>query len=154
MARKVNVSYHTGESKTIKVKGDNSSLSQKVKNDRYLERKTTNARQMESLNTGMSLFGLIVTVLLAIAVIRVLAGYEGLSFTSLLEALGNAPNIQMPLSSSINMFNIGGEWVILDGLRRTINSLGSILGVALWCAQGLVQCILYFAYFIGFIFVG
>lgn len=150
MSRKVNVHYHTGESKQIKVKGQ----TRQELNQKWLDKKTTNARYTDNMRTGLSVFMLIVAILIGIAVIRMFAGYEAISFTTLLETLSNAPNIQMSLSSSMQLVHIGGEWEILDGIRRFINSLGSMFGISIWCAQGLFQCILYFGYFIGFIFVG
>lgn len=125
-----------------------------AKNKAYLERKTTNARNMDNLNTGFSVFTLIVTILIGICLIRILSGYDGLTFASFLEMLSNAPDITMSLSSTMQYLHISGEWTILDGLRVFLNSLMSMFSISLWCVSGLAQCILYFGYFLAFIFVG
>lgn len=143
----------------MKIKHSESSIETKTVKDKQgsftvVSKKESSPNTSISGSVSMGLFGLIISILLGIAVIRMLAGYEGLSFASLLEALANAPNIQMSLSSSMQIIHIGGEWAILDGLRRFINTLGSMFGVSIWCCQGLLQCITYFIYFLGFIFVG
>lgn len=129
-------------------------LNEKAKNKAYINNKSTANQRINSLNTGLSLFTLIVAILIGIAVIRMLSGYSGMSFTTLLESLSKAPDIQMSLSSTMKSLTIKGEWAILDGLRRFINTLTSMFSVSLWCVTGLAQCIIYFAYFIGFIFIG
>lgn len=151
MSRKVNVHYTDGSSRKIKVK--NSIESEKIKNEKYLERKTTHNRRLDSFDTGVSIFGLIVGILIFISLIRTFGGYGSMSFASLLETLANAPNIQMPLNKVVDIFTFNKAWPVLDGLRTFINSLGTIVGVLNWCVLGLYQCVVYLGYFIGFIFV-
>lgn len=90
-------------------------------------------------------------ILLFIAIIRIANNQPILDSFSLLQALSNAPKL-IP-NTLVPLFEITGEWVVLDGLRIFLNSLGTILGALGYFAIEAINLLGYIFYFIRIIFV-
>ena len=123
-----------------------------MKNNNYTHIRTRDNTIVNKKDyTGLHIFNIIFLVILVMCVIRFTFTNSTISFTSFLEFFYYCPSVQMP-SSFINNLTITESWGIFDFLRNFVNSIGTILGTALWLIGNLLNGIVFIFYFIGFIF--
>lgn len=98
------------------------------------------------------LFGFVV-VLIIINVFRHVNGFTGstFGFDNLLSNLSNSNSMQIRFD--ISAFQIGGDWGIVDGIRRFFNAFATILGVLIWLGTNLINLVLFVAQFARLLFV-
>ena len=97
------------------------------------------------------IFNIIFLVILIMCTIRFTFTNTTITFTSFLEFLQNCPSIDLP-KSFINNLTITESWGVFDFFRNFCNSLGTILGTAIWLIANLLNGIVFIFYFIGFVF--
>lgn len=97
------------------------------------------------------IFNIIFLVILIMCTIRFTFTNTTITFTSFLEFLQGCPSIDLP-KSFINNLTITETWGLFDFLRNFFNSLGTILGTAIWLIANLLNGIVFIFYFIGFVF--
>lgn len=90
-------------------------------------------------------------ILLFIAVIRIANNKPILDSFSLLQSISNAPKL-IP-NTLVPLYEITGQWVVLDGLRVFLNSLGTILGAIGYFSIEAFNLLGYIFYFIRIIFI-
>lgn len=97
-------------------------------------------------------FRIVIVLLLLVAVTRVVtASPNTLTFTGFLQALRNAPSVDL---SGVRVFTDSAaslrEIPLIGG---GLAFLANICGVAAYAALGVIQIVQYIVYFIGFVFV-
>lgn len=103
---------------------------------------------------GVRIFGSILLIILCCvligSVIKIVFGGSEFTFAGFLNYITSVPQIRL---SDVNIFYISGEWAILDGLRRFINSIMSIANFGVWFTTQLLNGLSYIFYFVRFLFV-
>lgn len=94
---------------------------------------------------------IITAVLLILNFSRKLRGGADLSFSAFLNWLGNVKSFDIKLN--ISAWTIGGDWGIIDGLRKFLNMFGNLFGVTFYLCANLISLLIFLCKFIGFIFV-
>ena len=90
-------------------------------------------------------------VLLLISFARKLYGGADLSFSAFLNWLGNVDSFGFTKVAS--PWTIGGDWGIIDGLRKFFNAFGNAIGVLFFICANLIGVIEFVSQFLLFIFV-
>lgn len=93
----------------------------------------------------------IFVLLLIIALIRNVNGYNHISFSSFLDYLSNSPKV-IPLLS-ISDFTITGSWGLFEFLRNFLNIFTQLFGIIIWFGSSIINIFLYAFYFLRYIFV-
>lgn len=97
-----------------------------------------------------SILSLIICIILIFSVIRIAFGSTSLSFTSILNYSANTPQIDV---SYIQYLNIGGDWGVVDGIRRFLNSIMSIFNIGIWMCKNIANLLLFIFYYVSLLFV-
>ena len=110
---------------------------------------------LKTFNKGLGVIGYVFVLLLIATLIRVMVGSQSLpTFTGLLDTLSTAPTIEIPFIS-FDMTNfLGGEWLILDELRRVLAFLLSTFNVVIFFVNGIVSVITYITFLFRWLFIG
>lgn len=112
-------------------------------------------RSDKSNGSGVKIFGYVLllffSVVLLGSVIRIVFGSSSFSFSSFLQYITNVPQI---ILSDVQIFHIGGNWGIVEGLRVFLNHIMSIANFAVWFSTQLLNGLTYIFYFVRFLFVG
>lgn len=82
---------------------------------------------------------------------RLRGGDSSLSFTGFLEFLSNLNSFDINID--LSDFTIGGDWGIIDGLRRFFNIFGYAFGVLVWVCSNVFNVINYVFQFVRFLLV-
>lgn len=98
-----------------------------------------------------SILALILSILLIFSTIRIAFGSSSLSFTSFLNYSANTPKINV---SYVEYLNIGGDWGIIDGLRRFLNVIMSIFNIGIWLCKNIGSFLAFVFYYVNLLFVG
>lgn len=98
---------------------------------------------------GSILLIILCTVLIG-SIIRIVFGGSSFTFSSFLAYLQDVPQISI---GNLNIFYINGDWAVLDGLRKFLNSIMSIINFAVWMFSQLVNCLFYLFYFVKYLLV-
>lgn len=109
----------------------------------------------KTFNKGLGVIGYVFLLLLIATLIRVMVGSQSMpTFTGFLETLSSAPTVEIPFIS-FDMTNfLGGEWVILDELRRALAFLLSTFNVVIFFVNGIVSVITYITFLFRWLFIG
>ena len=109
----------------------------------------------KTFNKGLGIIGYVFLLLLIATLIRVMVGSQSMpTFTGFLETLSTAPTVEIPfISFDITNF-LGGEWVILDELRRALAFLLSTFNVVIFFVNGIVSVITYITFLFRWLFIG
>ena len=92
---------------------------------------------------------IIVCILLIINFARKLYSGADLSFTAFLNWLGNIDSFNV--SFGLSPWHIGGDWGIVDGLRKFFNQFGNVLGVIFFMFANLLNSLYFVFQFLRFI---
>jgi len=93
---------------------------------------------------------IVVAILLIINFARKLRGGSDLSFSAFLNWLGNIDSFDMRFK--VSAWTIGGDWGIVDGLRKFFNMFGNLFGVIFYLCANLISLLVFLGKFIVFIF--
>lgn len=109
----------------------------------------------KTFDKGLGVIGYVFVLLLIATLIRVMVGSQSLpTFTGFLETLSTAPAVEIPFIS-FDMTNfLGGEWAILDELRRVFAFLLSTFNVVIFFVNGIVSVITYITFLFRWLFIG
>lgn len=102
-------------------------------------------------NIVVSVLMIIFCVVLIGSIIRIVFNSSAFSFSSFLQYITNVPQLSI---SYVEIFNIGGDWGIVDGLRRFLNNIMSIANFGVWFTKQLLNGLSYIFYFVKFLVVG
>lgn len=105
----------------------------------------------KGFNIVISVLMIIFSVVLIGSVIRIVFNSSSFSFGSFLQYITNAPQFNI---SYVDIFKIGGDWGIIDGLRNFLNSIMSIANFGVWFTKQLLNGLSYIFYFVKFLLVG
>lgn len=94
---------------------------------------------------------IVFAILLIINFARNLRGGADLSFSAFLNWLGNVDSFGFTKVAS--PWHIGGDWGIIDALRKFFNSFGNAIGVLFFMCANLISVIYFVSQFLLFIFV-
>ena len=94
---------------------------------------------------------IVFAILLLISFARKLYGGADLSFSAFLNWLGNVDSFGFTKIAS--PWYIGGDWGIIDALRKFFNSFGNAIGVLFFICANLIGVIQFVSQFLLFIFV-
>ena len=94
---------------------------------------------------------IIVAILLILNFARKLRSGADLSFGAFLNWLGNVKSFN--INVNISAWSIGGDWGIIDGLRKFFNMFANMFGVIFYLCANLIYLISFIAQFIAFVFV-
>ena len=94
---------------------------------------------------------IIVALLLIINFARKLYSGTDLSFSSFLNWLGSVDSFGA--TKIVSPWKIGGDWGIIDGLRKFFNMFGNLFGVIFFMCSNLIGLISFISQFMMFIFV-
>lgn len=75
-----------------------------------------------------------------------------ITFSEFLDRIDNAPQIELELSESVEIFTITDDWGAFNFAKVIINALGSVLGLLVWIGAlliNLVSIIGYLLYLFG-----
>lgn len=101
---------------------------------------------------GARIFGSVLLILFCCvligSIIKITFGGSSFTFAGFLDYLTGVPQIKF---SYVDMFYISGEWTILDGFRRFLNSIMSFVNFFVWFCTQLLNCLSYIFYFIKFL---
>lgn len=101
--------------------------------------------------TLMRVVFILICALLIANFIRKVSSGADLSFSAFLNWLGNVDYFNMKFN--ISAWTIGGDWGIVDGLRKFFNMFGNLFGVIFYMCANLIGLISFLTQFISFIFV-
>ena len=124
--------------------------------DQKKQRKEKSIDRIKSVASNTSgLFGSIIIILVAVSLIRVLYGGIGNvpTFQSLLDLLQSAPQVSPSIKNFVQLLQIPGPWVVLDGLRLFLNNIIQIFSIGVWMCSSLVDVIFFISYFLVWIFI-
>ena len=94
---------------------------------------------------------ILVAVLLIINFSRKLYGGADLSFSAFLNWLGGIDSFGA--TKVVSAWTIGGDWGIVDGLRKFFNMFGNLFGVVFFMFSNLIGLIRFLLQFVVFVFV-
>lgn len=75
-----------------------------------------------------------------------------ITFSEFLDRIDEAPQIDLSLSDSVEVFQITDDWGAFEFFKTIINALGSVLGLLVWLGSllvNLVSIIGYLLYLFG-----
>lgn len=130
-----------------------------IKEEKLQHKKETNQKIKSriysySSNTS-SLFGSIIIILVAVAMIRIL--YNGsadtVSLRSFLDMLSTLPPVSNSVKTFVQGIDIVGPWLVLDELRVVLNSLIDVFAILTWMASSLVDVIFFIGAFLIWLFI-
>ena len=108
--------------------------------------------KVKDYGNGARIFGSVLLIILCCvligSIIKITFGGSAFTFTAFLDYITGVPQIRI---SNVNIFNIGGDWAVLDGLRRFLNSIMSIANFGVWFSAQLINCLSYIFYFVKFL---
>ena len=93
---------------------------------------------------------IIVAILLIINFARKLRFGADLSFRAFLNWLGNVKSFNIRLN--LSAWTIGGDWGIVDGLRKFFNMFGNLFGITFYLSANLIATVSFLCQFLIFIF--
>lgn len=140
-------------------KGERVNITQeRLKRDRLqAKRDLINADKKESrLTYGLlaKIFGIICCLLLIVGMYRVSQGYSIPLFSDLLDLLSNAPRISIPMVGAEFSYLLANARLGIFGITRYFaSSLGFVLDLLIFFANGVLSVIQYSFYFIRWILV-
>lgn len=115
--------------------------------------KSSNRSMGNSVSSG-GFFRIAFFVLFVLMFYSVATGSsQEVTFSSLLDILSGAPVIDNSWVQSFRDLSISSDWGVFNFLRDFLNTLMQIISFALYIVSGLVQVVVYFAYFIRSLFV-
>lgn len=128
------------------------SFSSAPHNERKVSGLPNNYGEKKNFNVG-SFFTVIVSILLVFAVFRVLMSQEPLSFAGLLNALQNAPSIDLTFLTDFAEVSLNfPTWLsFLEPIITFILDLVSVLGFVF---GGLIQALFFIVYLLKWLLVG
>ena len=94
---------------------------------------------------------IVFAVLMLIIFARKLYGGADLSFSAFLNWLGSVDSFGFTKVAS--PWHIGGDWGIIDALRKFFNSFGNAIGILFFMCANLIGVIQFVSQFLLFIFV-
>lgn len=95
-------------------------------------------RTVREAYPNLSIFKLIISIFVCIALFRVLSNLEMFTFEGLLQSLSELPRINFTFTNVIDL-TISGDWGIFEFLRNVINGSVTIINLLLWLASLLLQ---------------
>lgn len=106
-------------------------------------------------SSGYSILSILLVLLLLFAVFRALTGGGPyLTFSMLLDALKDAPSIDLSNLTVFNQLHISSDWGLLNFLKDFLNFFVDILSVVGYLGAGLVNLCIYFGYFLRLLVTG
>ena len=93
---------------------------------------------------------IVLSLLIVVALMRSLLGFQPIYFSSFLESLSQSPTVDITLS--MTDLTIVGDWGLFDFLRNFINLFTGVISLLSFFATGLINLVLYLLYFSRFLF--
>lgn len=91
------------------------------------------------------------SLLLIANLIRKVSSGADLSFSAFLNWLGNVNYFK--INFNISSWTIGGDWGIIDGLRKFFNMFGNLFGLIFYMCANLISLVSFLTQFLAFVFV-
>lgn len=106
------------------------------------------------LKVGMHVFFILCVVLLLVNLIAFTlygTASEPITFTSFLDKLDKAPQIELTINDIADSMSINADWGVFDWFKDVVNFLSSALSVIVWLCTILINLITIIGY-IGYLF--
>lgn len=103
----------------------------------------------EKRQRTFGILGVILLFLLIINFARQIYTGEFVTFRALLNWLGNVETFGV--TKYVSAWSIGGDWGIIDGLRKTFNIFGNVFGVIFFMFSNLIGVIRFVLQFLVFV---
>lgn len=109
---------------------------------------------MKDKGKGVNIVASVVIIILCTvligSIIKIVFGGSSFTFAGFLDYIADVPQITI---KNINIFSIGGDWGIIDGLRKFLNNIMSIANFGVWFSTQLINGLTYIFYFVKFLVI-
>lgn len=84
------------------------------------------------------------------SIIKIVFGGQMFTLGGFLDYISNSPTMNVAF---VDYFSIGGDWGIVDGLRKFLNMIMSILNYGVWLGKHALNGLSYCFYFLRFLII-
>lgn len=115
--------------------------------------KVTYTRFLDDERSSVSIFKALFIVLFMVSFFNAVSGNGRIiTFTGLLNALSEAPSIDISWIGHFMDLTIKNDWGLFDFFRTFLNQFMGIIGLMLYFVTGVAQIVVFFSYFLGVFF--
>lgn len=101
-------------------------------------------------NIILSVLVILFCGVLIFSIIKIVFGGQMFTLGGFLDFVSHSPQLNVTF---VEYFSIGGDWGIVDGLRKFLNIIMSVLNYGVWFGRQAINTIIYCFYFLRFLIV-